>query len=78
MKIINLNESQFGRLLENGIENYGQSNTKEFQTPSEVVTTSKITDKNGDTEDSNPIKDIGPELTTQVGFAGFKASSRGL
>ena len=31
MKIINLNESQFTRLFDEGIENYGKSNTPEYQ-----------------------------------------------
>lgn len=78
MKIINLNESQFGRLFENGIENFGQSNIPEFQTQDEVVTTSKITDKDGDTKNSvSPTTDKFAKQRTpqQWGSVGGRKSS---
>lgn len=66
MKIINLNESQFGRLFSEGIENFGQSNTKEFQDQGETTITSKKTTKDGKgIEDSNPNFDIGDEICPQ-------------
>ena len=55
MKIINLNESQFTRLFDEGIENYGRSNTPEYQNQDEVTLTAKKTNQDGDIEDSKPI-----------------------
>ena len=55
MKRISLKESQFQRLVE-GIENYGDNSTPEFQNHDEVTLTSKIHDKDGDVKDSNPVK----------------------
>jgi hypothetical protein len=53
MKIINLNESQFGRLFE-GLENFGEDSVPEYNKPGENKTTSKIT-KNGDIIDSDQL-----------------------
>ena len=53
MKIINLHESQYNRLFED-IENWGKSPIADYQTQDEVVTTSKIHDKDGDIQDSEP------------------------
>lgn len=53
MKIINLEESQFRRLVE-GIENYGESNVPENQDQEETVIQSKMYNY-GDVEDSDPI-----------------------
>ena len=48
MKIINLNESQFTRLFDEGIENYGRSNTPEYQNQDEVTLTAKKINQDGD------------------------------
>lgn len=56
MKIINLNESQFGRIFEgNGDSIFldGDDSTKRFS--SEVGNQAIITDKDGDDKYSNPI-----------------------
>ena len=75
MKRISLKESQFQRLVE-GIENYGDNSTPEFQNHDEVTVTSKIHGKDGDVKDSNPVKDISRMISPQQwGAVGGRNSS---
>lgn len=78
MKIINLNESQFGRLFGEGIEDYGRSNTPEYQNQDEVTLTAKKTNQDGDIEDSKPIntdKFSRQQTPQQWGSVGGRKSS---
>jgi hypothetical protein len=78
MKIINLNESQFTRLFDEGIENYGKSNTPEYQNQDEVTLTAKKTNQDGDIEDSKPIntdKFSRQQTPQQWGSVGGRKSS---
>jgi hypothetical protein len=78
MKIINLNESQFTRLFDEGIENYGRSNTPEYQNQDEVTLTAKKTNQDGDIEDSKPIntdKFSRQQTPQQWGSVGGRKSS---
>ena len=78
MKIINLNESQFTRLFDEGIENFGVSNTPEYQTKDEVTITAKKTNQDGEIEDSKPFStdEFAKEQTPQQwGSVGGRKSS---
>ena len=78
MKIINLNESQFTRLFDEGIENYGRSNTPEYQNQDEVTLTAKKINQDGDIEDSKPIitdKFSRQQTPQQWGSVGGRKSS---
>ena len=78
MKIINLNESQFTSLFDEGIENYGRSNTPEYQNQDEVTLTAKKINQNGDIEDSKPIttdKFSRQQTPQQWGSVGGRKSS---
>ena len=56
MKIINLNESQFGRIFEGVTDgDFGKSSVPEYQDLSKVTTQAKIIDQDGDNIDSKPI-----------------------
>lgn len=56
MKIINLKESQFGRLFEGVTDGeFGVDSMPEYQDQSKITTQSKITKQDGSTIDSNPI-----------------------
>lgn len=78
MKIINLNESQFTRLFNEGIEDFGRSNTPEYQTQDEITLTAKKTNQDGDIEDSKPIntdKFSRQQTPQQWGSVGGRKSS---
>jgi hypothetical protein len=56
MKIINLNDSQFGRIFEGVTDgDFGKSSVPEYQDLSKVTTQAKIIDQDGDNIDSKPI-----------------------
>ena len=78
MKIINLNESQFTRLFDEGIDNYGISNTPEYQNQDEVTLTAKKINQDVDIEDSKPMttdKVSRQQTPQQWGSVGGRKSS---
>ena len=78
MKIINLNESQFNKILE-GIENFGDNSMADRQDLGQVYTQSKIADPmGGDDLDSDPIttdKKAHQQTPQQWGAVGGRNSS---
>lgn len=77
MKIINLNESQFGRIFEGVTDgDFGKSSVPEYQDLSKVTNQSKIIDQDGDIEDSDPIAPtkFPDEITNQNGFSPMRSS----
>jgi hypothetical protein len=79
MKIINLNESQFGRIFEGVTDgDFGKSSVPEYQDLSKVTNQSKIIDQDGDEIDSNPIttdKFASQQTPQQWGSVGGRKSS---
>ena len=78
MKIIFLNEYKLTKLLDQSIENYGRSNTPEYQNQDEVTLTAKKINQDGDIEDSKPIttdKFSRQQTPQQWGSVGGRKSS---
>lgn len=79
MKIISLNESQFGRLFEGVTDgNFGESPMPEHQTQDEVGLQPKITKQDGSPTDANPMttQDFADKQTPQQwGSVGGRKSS---
>lgn len=79
MKIIKLNESQFGRIFEGVTDgDFGTNSSPEYQDLSKVTTQAKITNQNGDVIDSKPrrTKDFADTQTPQQwGSVGGRKSS---
>jgi hypothetical protein len=79
MKIINLNESQYGRLFEAVTDSdFGQNSNPEFFNQNQISNQPKITDKNGATINANPksTKDKADDITPQQwGSVGGRRSS---
>ena len=79
MKIINLNESQFGRIFEGVTDgNFGTSTVPEFQDQSKVTNQAKITKQDGTPIDSKPFDTdkLSKQLTPQQwGSVGGRKSS---
>lgn len=79
MKIINLNESQFGRIFEGVTDgNFGTSTVPEFQDQSKVTNQAKITKQDGTPTDSKPFdtdKFADMQTPQQWGSVGGRKSS---
>jgi len=80
MKVINLNESQFGRLFEGVTDaDFGTSSVPEFDSKDQVELQPTITDKGGSPKKANPIdsNEFADEMCPQGwGFIGGKNASR--
>ena len=76
MKIINLNESQFTRLFNEGIDNYGGNNLPEYLDQAQTWTASEIDEPDGEKRISNPVRadDVQDKLTNQNGFSPMRSS----
>lgn len=79
MKIINLNESQFGRIFEGVTDgDFGESSVPEYQDLSKVTTQAKIINQDGDKIDSKPItadEFADQQVAQQWGSLGGRKSS---
>ena len=79
MKIINLNESQFGRIFEGVTDgNFGTSTVPEFQDQSKVTNQAKITKQDGTPTDSKSFdtdKFADMQTPQQWGSVGGRKSS---
>jgi len=82
MKIIKLNESQFGRVFEGVTDsNFGTSQMVEYPGKSVISNQPTITDKDGSKKKANPIDsdDFADELTPQQwGFVGYNRNSNAI
>lgn len=76
MKIINLNESQFTRLFNEGIDNYGGNNLPEYLDQTQTWTASEMDEPDGEKRLSKPVRadDVQDKLTNQNGFSPMRSS----